>query len=307
MELVIQNAGMTDFWGIEDGYRLISEAGFTGIDWNWGPIWDKEKLIKKKEIPYCIFDEPFEKVLEVYQPELDTMRRYGLWPMQAHAPSPAYVPGFAEATEFALRTYRTAIKMCDYAKVRWLVIHGSSLNVENRLDTKETMRSRNYRLFESLIPDLLETDVVVCLENLFSRYRDQIMEGTCSVAEEAVEYIDRLNEKAGKKCFAFCLDTGHLNVLGKNPKTFIHTLGSRIEILHLHDNRGWNDDHLAPYTGSIIWKDVLDALKEVGYNGNLSFETFRQMELTRLDREVVPIWLRTIHDIGEVFRTKLEA
>ena len=42
MELVIQNAGMTDFWGIEDGYRLISEAGFTGIDWNWGPIWDKE-------------------------------------------------------------------------------------------------------------------------------------------------------------------------------------------------------------------------------------------------------------------------
>ena len=52
---------------------------------------------------------------------------------------------------------------------------------------------------------------------------------------------------------------------------------------------------------------MLDALKEVGYNGNLSFETFRQMELTRLDREVVPIWLRTIHDIGEVFRKKLEA
>lgn len=306
MELVIQNAGITNFWGIEKGYQLIADAGFAGIDWNWGPIWDKEKLLKKKEPQRCIFDEPFDVVLAAYQPELDMMERYGLKPMQAHAPSPSYVPGFPEATEFVLRTYKTAIKMCDYTDVKWLVIHGASLNLSNHLDTPESIRQHNYELYRRLIPELVETDVVVCLENLFTRHGSQIMEGTCSVAEEAVEYIDRLNEMAGKECFGLCLDTGHLNILGKNQKAYIHTLGTRIKALHLHDNRGMDDDHLAPYAGTIIWKDVIDGLKDVGYSGNLSFETFKQVGLDHLDPEMVPVWLRTIYDIGQVFRKKMK-
>ena len=67
-----------------------------------------------------------------------------------------------------------------------------------------------------------------------------------------------------------------------------------------------DDDHRAPYTGNIIWKDFVRALKDVGYEGELSFETFGQVTLERVDPETVPIWLKTIHDIGVVFKEKIE-
>ena len=44
----------------------------------------------------------------------------------------------------------------------------------------------------------------------------------------------------------------------------------------------------------------------MGYEGELSFETFGQVTLERVDPETVPIWLKTIHDIGVVFKEKIE-
>ena len=97
------------------------------------------------------------------------------------------------------------------------------------------------------------------------------------------------------------MDTGHLNILGKNQEEYILALGSRIKAVHLHDNWGDDDRHLAPYAGNIRWREVIGALGKAGYQGDLNFETHQQVSLSRVDREMVPVWLQTIRETGRVF------
>ncbi len=305
MYISVQTGGITDN-DPEKGYRLIREAGFDGIDWNLDHAWNNAK-VKNRQLEHCIFEDSLEEIQAHYAQELEIIRKNGLKLIQAHAPFPAYVKNFPEFNEYAIGIYKQCIRYCDSIGLKYLVVHGISLALDDDTQTPETVRQMNLHMYESLIPVLQETDVVVCLENLFTGYQGNIIEGNCSDPEEAVWYVDSLNEKAGKECFGFCLDTGHLNLLGKNQRLFIRRLGRRIKILHMHDNRGAQDEHLAPYTGNIRWKDVIDGLRDVGYGGDLNFETFRQVILSKVvDEEAVPIYLRTIREIGEMFRDRIE-
>lgn len=304
MLICVQSGGVVEHWGYEKGYQMIAEAGFQGLDWNIDHAWNM-KRIKQKSLEHCIFEDSLVKITSHYQRELDIIRKNNLQIVQAHAPFPAYVRDFPEFNAYAIEIYKQCIRFCDQIGIKNLVIHGISLAMRDASQTPESIRRMNLRLYESLIPVLQETDVVVCLENLFTHYGKQIIEGICSVPEEAIWYIDYLNEKAGKECFGLCLDTGHLNLLGKNQKSYISKLGGRIKALHLHDNMGLDDDHLAPYTGTIVWKDVLDGLKEIEYAGDLSFETFRQVEPGRVEAETVPIWLKTIYAFGKIFKNNI--
>ncbi len=305
MEVGVQNGGLIDNWSVEDTYRMIAEAGFKSVDWNINRAWDKN-MVRAKKLEHCIFEDSLEEIEAYYKEEIDAMRKYGLTPIQAHAPFPAYVPDFPEFNEYAINVYKQCIRFCDKVGVKYLVIHGISLAMNDYTQTPESIEAMNDHLYESLIPVLRETNVVVCLENLFTRYKDVFVVGHCSDARQAVEAIDRYNAKAGKECFGLCLDTGHLNLLGIRPDNYIRTLGSRIKALHTHDNSGNSDAHLAPYTGTIIWKDLIQALKEVGYSGDIGFETFQQVSLARVDREVVTSWLKLIYEIGDSFRKKIE-
>ena len=305
MDISVQNGGLTRFWGDEKGYQMIRDAGFDGIDWNIDNAWSSKEL-NQKIMNHCIFEDSVEEILAHYQKELEAIRAAGLKIFQAHAPFPAYIPDFPEFNEYAIGIYKNCILFCDRVGVKKLVIHGASQRLNDYTQTPASMKAMNYHLYESLIPTLLQTDVTVCLENLFTHNGRQIIEGTCSIPEEAVEYIDTLNAKAGRECFGLCLDTGHLNLLGKNQGNYIRALGSRIKALHVHDNMGDDDSHLAPYTGNIIWKDVIQGLKDIGYRENFNFETFRQVTLERVDPEMVPIWLKAIHDMGVVFTKMLE-
>ncbi len=307
MLISVQSGGIISrYKDKETGYRLIREAGFKALDWNMDRAWDSEKL-QKKQLDHCIFEDSLEEIQNHYAAELAVIRKNGLEIFQAHAPFPSYVKNFPEFNDYAIGVYKQCIRFCDSIGVRYLVIHGISLRVNDETQTAETIREMNLHLYESLIPVLLETNVVVCLENLFTHYQGNVMEGICSVPEEAIWYVDHLNEKAGRECFGFCLDTGHLNILGKNQGVFIRKLGKRIKIVHLHDNRGTDDEHLMPYTGNIIWKDVIGALRDIGYEGTLNFETFRQVTSARgVDEEAVPILLRAIRETGEMFRSWIE-
>ena len=118
--------------------------------------------------------------------------------------------------------------------------------------------------------------------------------------------IDSLNEKAGKKCFGLCLDTGHLNLLRKPMHSYIPIVGDRIVCLHIHDNLQNADSHLIPYAGSIWWKFFLEEMRKIGYKGDLSFETFAQVDKKRLPPELLPAFLSAIADIGKYFRKEIQ-
>lgn len=306
MEISVQNGGIIDHIGAEKCYAAIREAGFTAIDWNLDHSLMPAQIKGLAYESVSIFQRPLAEVIAHYEPELALIRKNGLTVTQAHAPFPAYVPGHPEVLDFMIGIYENCIRLCHHAGCKNLVIHGISLEESDRDNTPDSIAALNRRLYEALIPTLLECDVTVCLENLFTR-RPLPTEGACSDPHDAVALIDALNEKAGREVFGFCLDVGHLNLLNKNLRTYIPVLGKRIKALHLHDNDGRDDLHLAPMTGTVNWGVFCDCLKAVGYEGDLNFETFMQVRIAqRFDDGLLLPWLKLICTIGESFRNKIQ-
>ena len=302
---------ITELHGIENGYRMLREAGFEAIDWSLHTTWDFEAVKKAEKLEnLCIFEKSQEEIDAYFADELAAIRANGLEISQAHAPFDCYAPGRPDILEYAISLYKNMIPFLDRVGCRHVVIHGIT-RAEGAKETPEEIDALNLHLYESLIPTLQQTkQITVCLENLFTgllMIARGVWEGHCSDPHLACELIDHLNAKAGKKCFGLCFDTGHLNLLRKPMRSFIPVLGDRIVCLHIHDNLQNADTHLIPYAGMIWWSEFLAEMKKIGYAGDLSFETFPQVKPKRLPAELLPDFLWAMADIGKYFRTQLQS
>nr|MCR4907954.1 TIM barrel protein [Lachnospiraceae bacterium] len=89
-------------------------------------------------------------------------------------------------------------------------------------------------------------------------------------------------------------------------------LGKHIKILHIHDNNGKEDLHQLPCSfrdpegkgGGVDWEEWIEAMKEIGYEGALSFETFPCMNA--FPPELQEAALRAICGVGRYFASRLE-
>ena len=303
MLLSVQTAGLVDRLGPEAGFRLIRACGFEAIDWNIDRGWDRAAVTAGR-LEGSIFEQSDEAVLAFFADELAEIRKNGLVITQAHAPFPSHVRGVPGFREYAVDIYRSCIRLCHAVGCRHLVIHGISCRYNEPEMTAGDMWEKNMALFGELIPTLLETDVTICLESPFAS-TPLVTEGVCSDPRDAVAMIDGLNAAAGRECFGLCLDTGHLNLLRKNVVNYIRILGTRIKALHIHDNNGVDDQHMMPFTGCFRWQEFLSTLREVGYKGDLSFETWAQIRAERLPKEFIPVFLRAISGVGGIFRASI--
>ena len=98
-----------------------------------------------------------------------------------------------------------------------------------------------------------------------------------------MERIDRINDRYHGEVLGFCFDTGHANLVGLDFEQFITTLGSRLKVLHIHDNDGISDLHqiMFPFTktrenhSSTDWGGFIRGLRNIRFNKILSFESHR--------------------------------
>jgi sugar phosphate isomerase/epimerase len=73
------------------------------------------------------------------------------------------------------------------------------------------------------------------------------------------------------------LDIGHANLRVPRNTTgeILQAWGSRVQHVHLHDNRGGHDDlHLPLGAGNVDVRGAILQLKECGYNGTITLEVF---------------------------------
>ncbi|MDB6074576.1 MAG: hypothetical protein JWO89_2216 [Verrucomicrobiaceae bacterium] len=68
-----------------------------------------------------------------------------------------------------------------------------------------------------------------------------------------------------------CLDTGHAFLAGEMA-TVIQKLSGHLKMVHVNDNNGDRDAHLAPGDGRIEWQWVVGELKRSGFQGSLVLE-----------------------------------
>ena len=97
---------------------------------------------------------------------------------------------------------------------------------------------------------------------------------------------------------------GHALLVGKEIYSTIQEIGRNLVALHVHDNDGRNDQHLFPYMGVMDWDRFVKGLKDAGYKGALSFETFNAIHV--IDDELAQDALRFLGSVGRLFVKRIE-
>src|ERR671922_99166 len=70
----------------------------------------------------------------------------------------------------------------------------------------------------------------------------------------------------------FHLDVGHAHLAGDTTAELLDAFGDRLAHVHVSDNFGADDLHLPLGAGSVDWREVVEALRGVGYDGTVTVE-----------------------------------
>lgn len=304
MNVGVQTKGILPEMGLEEGVALIANAGFESVDFNLDTFLKNSDVYAGRINKF--FDADMESLLAYFGEYKKAFEAHGIRPSQMHAPYPILVPARGDVTDYMQKTViPKSIAIAGMMEIPWVVMHPFKLQYTYGIDAERAM---NFKYFESLIPLLKAYNVGVCVENLYEAVGGRITEGTCADPQDAIYYVDTLNQLAGEELFGCCLDTGHMELTHREPADYIRQVGKRLKILHMHENDAIGDLHQMPYTfGSrsedgVDWDDFRKALDEIGFDGTLSFETFPCVSsFPRGAREEV---LRTIREIGKEMADK---
>ncbi len=269
METATSTSVRFQLFGEDGAFKMLCEAGFDAVDFGFdvdAPMW-KIKNGDKSSVFFLSEDE----LVRHYAPHKAAADKYGIRIHQAHAPFPSYIHESPETTAFALTAVRKCFPILKMMECKNLVVHPCMGNYNEKLEP-EVEWKLNIDFYSALIEDAEKYGVTVCLENMFNARRGKIYEASCSDPAEAAAYIDELNRIAGAKRFAFCYDTGHALLLGKDQYLTLKRLGDRVKVLHVHDNDGWDDQHVSPFMGRLDWDRLIKGLKAIGYKGVISLE-----------------------------------
>lgn len=303
MKISTSTAGAFGALGIDGGLRAMAEAGFDAIDLGLDSLFPQKDTMDDEYLSYLLDENRIREFMDTVK---EGLKKYGLSVGQAHAPN-AYVARKPRETEIMRKCVEKCFSLCEELDCRHLVIHpicdGSARYPSL---TKEDEYRENIAYFSSIIPLLKKHHITCCLENAYCLDwgTKKAYMCACSDVLEANRYLDTLNETAGEKCFAFCLDIGHLLILGFDPYHAITNLGKRLEILHVHDNDGYLDDHTAAYLGICNWGRFIKGLQEIGYKGNINMETSSFVDM--FPKELAPSALRFLAAEADYFRKKIQ-
>ncbi len=306
LDIGVQTKGILPDKMIDKGFEQIKAAGFNRVDINVDAFLKNTDVYDGKLNKF--FDQDIENLVIYFEQYKNAMNRLGIKPSQMHAPYPVRVEGMGELSSYMQGTViPKSIIIAELLEVPWMVVHPFKMQY---VYDKERERQENMQYFKMLVPLLKQCIVKVCFENLYESIGRRIVEGVCANPEDAIWYIDTLNEYAGEEIFGFCLDTGHLQLVKREPYDFIIKLGSRLKALHIHENDYAGDLHQMPFTfgnrreDGQNWDEICRGLKEVGFAGTLSFETFPT--LNSFPKSMADAVLKSIHSVGEYLAERIE-
>ena len=95
--------------------------------------------------------------------------------------------------------------------------------------------------------------------------------------EQTPDALARLAERLPANC-GLCFDVGHWHAMAdgvnkRDLEAWLDALGPFIRHLHLHDNHGRGDEHLAPGQGGIDWLHFANLVQARGLKPSVTFET----------------------------------
>lgn len=188
---------------------------------------------------------------------------------QAHAPDGNPFASGEEYDVFLKATIRS-IEVCGRLGIPQIVVHSRDIGGFPSREYHGLNLKRNRDFFSRLFPVMEKTGVHVLVENSCDRHAPT-KENTRHFPSTAAELLE-LAEYIDHPLVDTCWDTGHANVQGVDQYRSIVELGNRLRGLHINDNYGDMDSHVAPFQGTTNMDAIMQGLLDIRYQGYFTFE-----------------------------------
>jgi len=189
--------------------------------------------------------------------------------VQAHSPdyNPFRDPSDTAYHERGMTATLRSIEACGRLGIPAIVVHSGYGTEYLYPEDREGYFSANRPFYEALIPAMEKWNVKVCIENsaegnMGNRY-------FFMTAEEMNAFLAYM----GHPLFGCCWDIGHGHMRGIPPHDELAALGKNLTAVHIHDNDGHADQHLAPFFGTIDMDSVMKGILDAGFSGYFTFES----------------------------------
>lgn len=239
---------------IEEAIQINSELGAECVEIiydvpHFPPDYDQHKLPGIKEL------------LESY--ELGISVHASFWDL-----NPA--SHHRELWELSLKQVERSIDACRLLGGEITVVHFGKCPVPEALELLEGSKRRYREFIDQCLAYAQDRGVIVGFENAGGDPRSY---------PSGVEELKRL--LLGLEGAKMTFDIGHAHLAARRAGERatgvviagqIKEMREHIVHVHIHDNRGKVDDHLPPGDGEINFEPIVDALKNIKYNGLLIAE-----------------------------------
>ena len=310
LEIGVQSRNVVEDSCPEKGFRLLKNVGFSCTDFSLNSYLTNKDLYEGKVNAF--FSQSIQELEQFFSAHKEGAKKAGIRINQMHMPYPVYIPnGKKEINDFLQKEMAVkSMHICHFLECKNIVVHGFKL--ARFLGSEEAEWNYTEHFLDTIAPLAKELGITICIENLYGGIGGHLVEGPCCDARKAAARIDRMNERYQAEVLGFCFDTGHANLVGLDFEDFLTTLGSRLKVLHIHDNDGVADLHQVPFTftrarenvTSTDWEGFIRGLRKIGFDQVLSFET--APVLTAFPQELKAQVLTLIAQIGAYFAKKIE-
>ncbi len=257
MKISTEIGSISKVVGEERAVELCGKAGFDGWDFSMFnmhkgvmlPLPGRSKLNSMKYLRLA---------KRLRQIGLDN----GIVCNQSHAPFPVRLPAVKSVLKLALEcTAEAGGEIC--------IIHPDN----------NKSAEQNAEMFQELLPFAKDCGVKIATENMWNWnvVKNRSSFAACATGEDFRRHIDTV----GDDFLVACLDLGHAEMKGSGDGAvnMIHTLGHRIQALHIHDNDCIHDDHQIPFSMNIDFLPIIKALRDIDYKGWFTLEADAFMKI----------------------------
>ena len=233
--------------------KIIKKAGFDAYDYT---MYDMGEKLNKK-VNFAFMDNYKEKALE--------LRKYadsiGLICNQAHAIFPSFFLGNEDLTKKKIKQTIRCMEIAAILGAKIIVVHP-----ENNATPEENMV-----FYKNLEPYCRKYNIKIGIENMWNWKSGDVVcsEAACSYPDNFVRHLQLLNSP----WFVACVDIGHAEMMpNTSAPEMIRKLGCYVQALHIHDNDKIRDCHQIPFSNKVDFSAIVEALKEINYQGDITLE-----------------------------------
>lgn len=159
---------------------------------------------------------------------------------------------------------RRSIIVSGMLGVKWAVIHPVTALVDSKHRLEDNI-SLNHEVYDSTVSLAEKEHVGIAFENMCDSDNKRRFAATTFELKNLVDSWKGANVGA-------CWDIGHGNRTYVDSVRPLKEMGSSLKALHVDDNHGVTDEHLLPFQGKVHWEEIMQTLKEIGYQGDFVYE-----------------------------------